>query len=158
METWNDNTWTVTVCSSSENMLDSQNDMVELDEFCNYIMCDGDEELTLVDDSSSAQAAAADLVFPSNPFPSPAYQFRVGVDSPPRKKHRSSAPNIEEYQCPTSCISTESSPVNDADRPLQADGNNRWTMTLENGPLWQQFDRIGTEMVITKAGRYIHCV
>ena len=49
MAAWNDDTSTVTVtvCSSSENIFDTQNDMVELDEFCNYIMSDGGEEVPL---------------------------------------------------------------------------------------------------------------
>ena len=108
--------------------------------------------------SNSSQASATSFVFPSDPFSSPEFQFPVGVDSrsPPRKKHRSSAPSLEEYQDLSSCSSSESSPEKGTVSPLQAVGSDCWTMTLENSPLWQQFDRIGTEMVITKGGRYMH--
>lgn len=160
MDAWSDNTVTVTICSSSESMLDSQNDMEQLDQFCNYIVSNCDEELPLADSSSSAQAAATAAaavapVFPSNSCPRPPYhyQYQVGMDSPPRKKCRSSASSLGEYQHPTS---TESSPEKGAVIPLQAAQNNRWMMTLENSPLWQQFNRIGNEMVITKGGRYTY--
>ena len=151
VDAWNDHTVTVSICSSSESILDSQNDMEQLDQFCNYIVSNSDEELPLENSSSTSVAAP---IYPSNSFPGPPYyyQYQVGLETPPRKKQRSTS-NYREYQYPTSCSSTESSPEKCVSR-LQAQ-NNCWTMKLENVSLWRQFDQIGTEMVITKGGRYI---
>ena len=148
VDAWNDNTVTVSICRSSESMLDSQNDMEQLDQFCSYIVSNSDEELPLENNSSTGQSAAP--IYPSNSFPGPAYYYQyppVGLDSPPRKKQRSTS-SIREYHYPTSCSSTESSP----EKCVGAQ-NVRWTMKLENLSLWRQFDQIGTEMVITKGGR-----
>lgn len=31
-------------------------------------------------------------------------------------------------------------------------------ITLENADLWEEFNRIGTEMIITKLGRFVFCI
>ena len=149
VDAWNDSTMTVNICRSSESMLDSQNDMEQLDQFCSYIVSNSDEELPLENNSSTGQLQAAPI-YPSNSFPGPAYYYQyppVGLDSPPRKKQRSTS-SFREYRYPTSCSSTESSP----EKCVGAQ-NAHWTMKLENLSLWRQFDQIGTEMVITKGGR-----
>lgn len=152
VDAWNDNTVTVSICNSSESMLDSQNDMEQLDQFCNYIVSNSDEELPLDNNNSSPAGAAAAPLYPSNSFPGPAYYYQypaaVGMETPPRKRQRSTSTTYREYQYPTSCSSTESSPEKCVDQL-----HDRWEIKLENSSLWRQFDRIGTEMVITKGGR-----
>ena len=150
VDAWNDNTVTVSICSSSESMLDSQNDMEQLDQFCNYIVSNSDEELPLENNSSTPAGATAAPIYPSNSFPGPAYYYQyptVGMDTSPRKRQRSTS-TYGEYQYPTSCSSTESSP-----EKYVSQLHDCWTMKLENSCLWRQFDQIGTEMVITKGGR-----
>lgn len=150
VDAWNDSTVTVSICRSSESMLDSQNDMEQLDQFCSYIVSNSDEELPLENNNSSGLAAAP--IYPSNSFPGPAYYYQyppVGLDSPPRKKQRSTTSSYRDYHYPTSCSSTESSP----EKCVGAQNAACWTMRLENLSLWRQFDQIGTEMVITKGGR-----
>lgn len=156
VDAWNDSNVTVSICRSSESMLDSQNDMEQLDQFCNYIVSNSDEELPIDSNSSSTAgqtaAAAAAPIYPSNSFPGPAYYYQyppVGLDSPPRKKQRSTSSSYREYHYPTSCSSTESSP----EKCVGVHNAACWTMKLENIQLWKQFDQIGTEMVITKGGR-----
>ena len=146
VDAWGDNTVTVSICSSSESMLDSQNDMEQLDQFCNYIVSNSEEELAI--ESSTAPVVAP--IYPAGAYPGPSYyyQYPVGVDTPPRKKPRSTS-SYEYYNYP-GCSSTESSPDKSiCQRPQKA----HWTMKLENALLWRQFDEIGTEMVITKGGR-----
>ena len=144
-DAWSDNTVTVSICSSSESMLDSQNDMEQLDQFCNYIVSNSDEEPPM--ENSTAPVAAP--IYPAGAYPGPSYyyQYPVEVDSPPRKKPRSTS-SCGNYDY-LGCSSTESSPDKCSIRPQKA----RWTMKLENALLWRQFDEIGTEMVITKGGR-----
>ena len=151
VDAWSDNTVTVSICRSSESMLDSQNDMEQLDQFCSYIVSNSDEELPLENNSSTGQAASAAPIYPSNAFPGPAYYYQyppMGIESPPRKKQRSTS-SYREYHYPTSCSSTESSPEKCAGVRDAAS----WRIKLENLQLWRQFDQIGTEMVITKGGR-----
>ena len=146
MDAWSDNTVTVTICSSSESMLDSPNDMDQLDQFCNYIVSSSEEELPVENTNSSAAP-----VYPAGTYPGPSYyyQYPVGVESPPRKRPRSTS-SYGDYQYP-SCSSTESSPEKLISRHQKV----YWAMKLENASLWRQFDEIGTEMVITKGGRYV---
>jgi len=40
---------------------------------------------------------------------------------------------------------------------LAGDGGESPTVELEYKPLWDQFSALGTEMVITKSGRSVHC-
>ena len=143
VDAWGDNSVTVSICSSSESMLDSHNDMEQLDQFCNYIVSNSDEELPM----ENATAPVAAPIYPAGAYPRPSYyyQYRVGVDSPPRKKPRSTS-SYGNYDY-TLCSSTESSP----DKCIRQ--RPHWTMKLENALLWKQFDEIGTEMVITKGGR-----
>jgi hypothetical protein len=151
VDAWNDSTVTVSVCRSSESMLDSQNDMEQLDQFCSFIVSNNDEELPQLDQNNSATgqaAAAAAPIYSSNSFPGPSYYYQyppVGLESPPRKKHRSTA-SYREYHYPSS---TESSP----EKCVGVRDAACWAMKLENLQLWNKFDQIGTEMVITKGGR-----
>ena len=154
-DAWNDSTVTVSICSSSESMLDTQNDMEQLDQFCNYIVSNSDEELPL--ESTTTAPAQVAPVYPTNSCPGSSYyhQYPVRIDSPPRKKLRSTS-SYGDYHYP-GCSSTESSPEKSINRLTQ---NLYWAMKLENVSLWRQFDQIGTEMVITKGGRYgiaIYC-
>ena len=141
MEAWNDSTVTVSICSSSESMLDSQNDMDQLDQFCNYIVSNSDDDMPL--ETTTAP------IYPTDMYPTPTYHYRYAesAESPPRKKARS-ASSYADYHYP-SCSSTESSPE-------KCTSKNYWRMKLENAALWRQFDEIGTEMVITKGGRYVY--
>ncbi len=148
VDAWNDSTVTVSICRSSESMLDSQNDMEQLDQFCSYIVSNNDEELPQLvqNNSATGQAAAVAPVFPSNSFPGPSYCYQYPpVGSPPRKKPRSTA-SYREYHYPSS---TESSP----EKCVGVRDVACWAMKLENLQLWKKFDQIGTEMVITKGGR-----
>lgn len=146
MDAWNDSTVTVSICSSSESMLDSQNDMEQLDQFCNYIVSNSDDELPLESTSTAAS------IYPAGAYPGPSYYYQyqpASVESPPRKKPRSTT-NYTDYRY-QSCSSPDSS----LDKCIsqQPGGNVHWAMKLDNGSLWRQFDEIGTEMVITKGGR-----
>ena len=142
MDAWSENTVTVSICSSSESMLDSQNDLEQLDQFCNYIVSNSDDELPM--DNTTPSAAP---IYPARTYPGPSYyyQYPISVESPPRKKPRSTS-HYADYHY-HSCSSPENSPekcITD---------NAYWSMKLENASLWRQFDEIGTEMVITKGGR-----
>ena len=143
MDAWSDSNVTVSICSSSESMLDSQNDLEQLDQFCNYIVSNSDDELPL-------ESTAAAPIYPAGLYPPPTYHYQfpacADTQSPPRKMPRSTS-SYADYHYP-SCSSTENSP----DKCVR---QNHWRMKLENTTLWRQFDEISTEMVITKGGRYV---
>ena len=70
---------------------------------------------------------------------------REMLDSPPKRKHRSvcSLPNF--YRDSRDTRERVYSPRSVEQR--------NWVVELDNTSMWLEFDSLGTEMVITKAGR-----
>ena len=119
----------------SEDLLDTE--IEQLDDFCRYIDNDSDEELDSKTENGD-KPTCAERSHSYSDYP------RKRTRQPPAKKRRctyyeGSSPDV--------------SPVKYAPEPLlQQDCP--WRVRLQNSVLWRQFDRIGTEMVITKNGRY----
>ncbi len=129
-------------------ILEQQGNLEQLDEFCKYIGNEEEEGLL--------------------PFPSPAPNRRpysISDCSPvatranrqPRKKRR----RTEEYHSSPEAVSPDGAYSPSA--PSAAGRFNphpppqcyNWKVSLVNSDLWESFDQIGTEMVITKNGRYV---
>lgn len=132
IEAWSENT-AMSICSGGSNdLLESQVNMEQLDQFCKYIDSSGDEEfIGEKGESSMLGSGESD------------YGYNMRCRSPPPKKKRKNLP---------SC----SMPLKSyyEDDPENMDDLREWDMELENATMWREFDSIGTEMVITKAGRY----
>ena len=122
----------------SEDLLDTE--IEQLDDFCRYIDNGSDDELDskIENGDEDFKPACAERSHSYSNYP------RKRARQPPAKKRRctyyeGSNPDL--------------SPVKYAPEPLLQQGC-PWRVRLHNSSLWKQFDRIGTEMVITKNGRY----
>ena len=127
--------------SSAEHLLETETNIEQLGEFCHY-MDDSDEEFQ----PQSGESSGEEEQWCS-------HKQRRRVKQPPAKKRRSTI-SAADYEG----SSPEASPVKYAPEPLQHP-THPWKVKLNNSYLWRQFDSIGTEMVITKNGRYVylHC-
>ena len=123
----------------SEDLLDTE--IEQLDDFCRYIDNDSDEELDSKTDNGDED------------FKPPCAERSHSYSDYPRKRTRQ--PPAKKRRCTYyEGSSPDVSPVKYAPEPLlQKDCP--WRVRLQNSALWRQFDRIGTEMVITKNGRYV---
>ena len=123
----------------SEDLLDTE--IEQLDDFCRYIDNDSDEELDSKTDDGDED------------FKPPCAERSHSYSDYPRKRTRQ--PPAKKRRCTYyEGSSPDISPVKYAPEPLlQKDCP--WRVRLQNSALWRQFDRIGTEMVITKNGRYV---
>lgn len=119
--------------SSTEHLLKTETNIEQLDELYRYID-DTDEEFQPQSVESSDDEEQL--------------QHRKRAKQPPPKKRRSAY--YEES-------SPETSPLKYAPEPLLHPAR-PWKVKLNNSDLWRQFDDIGTEMVITKNGRYVSIV
>ena len=127
LDSWSDST----VGVDSEDFLESPSNIEELDKLCKYIDGDSDEEPPeILDDQSSHFETEA------------SQQFRNG-------NARNS--QVARYWSP------DRSPLKEFHSPLRMDNHKRpWRVELMNSQIWRQFDSVGTEMVITKNGRYFN--
>ncbi len=135
IEAWSEST-AMSICSGSGSgdLLESQVNMEQLDQFCKYIDSSGDEEFT-VEKGESSMLGSAEIEYSC-------YNLRRGMaGSPPPKKKRKSS----------SCAMALKSYYEDD--PDGMEELRDWGLELENASMWREFDSIGTEMVITKAGR-----
>ena len=133
IEAWSEST-AMSICSGSGSgdLLESQVNMEQLDQFCKYIDSSGDEEF-IGEKGESSMLGSADNEYGC---------FSMTGSPPPKKKRRSS-----------SCaLSMKSYYEDDKSTEEHCD----WGMELENASMWREFDSIGTEMVITKAGRSVN--
>lgn len=140
IEAWSETT-TMSICNSSTDLLESKVNMEQLDRFCKYIDSSGDEEFGMgKDESNSCMLASAKTEYGC-------YVTRslrsVMTASPPKKKQRKST-------CVMSLSSYYDDDLDDVDELRN------WKVELENGNMWREFDNVGTEMVITKAGRWVN--
>lgn len=137
VEAWTEDT-SMSLCNSSSDMLESQANMEQLDQFCKYIDSSGDEELIAEGAESNmlGNAAANYDCYIAGGFQSAAM---IG-STPPKKKRKSIFP----------VMSLPSYYEEDID---EDDIMGEWRVVLENSCIWKEFDNVGTEMVITKAGR-----
>lgn len=141
VEAWSENT-TISICNSSTtDLLDSKANMEQLDQFCKYIDSSGDEELISEKGETS--------MFGSTGNDYRCYSVRGTrseySESPPKKKRRSAS---------TCVMSLSGYYEDDFNEEEEEDGDLRdWKVELDNACMWKEFDRVGTEMVITKAGR-----
>lgn len=129
VEAWSDST-TISICNnSSDELLESQANIEQLDQFCKYIDSSGDEEL-IVADKTENQIMLGSM---KND-----YGCYVTDGSPPKRERKN-----------TCTMSLPSSSYFEDD----AEELRSWKVELENRGMWREFDGVGTEMVITKAGR-----
>ena len=128
VETWTENSiCDSSICNSSSEMLESQSNLEQLDRFCKYIDSSGDEELVMAEDNARALGRGRGAV----------------IGSPPKKKRRGCSVGVVRYY------------DEEEEEEEEEEGEGRsWKVELENSDMWKEFDRVGTEMVITKAGRY----
>ena len=128
VEAWTENT-SMSICNSSGDLLESQANIEQLDKFCKYIDSSGEEELATEEESEQGtETTSYDCYVARN-------MRSAMIGSPPKKKRRSSVVYYEEES-------------------TMAEEVRGWKMELENASMWKEFDAVGTEMVITKAGRY----
>lgn len=129
VEAWTENAG---ICNSSSDLLESQANIEQLDRFCKYIDSSGDEELIVEGGETNMLATAAanyDCYMAAGGMQS------AMMGSPPPKKQRKTA-------FPSMSLSSYYEEVED-----------EWIVELENMAMWKEFHEVGTEMVITKAGR-----
>lgn len=160
MDAWNE-TAAMSICNSSSSMLlDSQENIEQLDKFCKYIDSSGDEDfmadkdINSMEGCSSGEGCSNDC---GGAMLNPAknrYECFIGgkicsemLDSPPKNKTKNGCGlSISDY------LSDDNMDPAPLDFIPPEDRN--WKVELDNGSIWRQFDMVGTEMVITKAGRY----
>lgn len=133
VEAWTENT-SMSLCNSSSDMLESQANMEQLDQFCKYIDSSGDEEL-IVDGGESNMLGHAAANYDC--YIASGVQTAM-IGSPPKKKRKNFFP----------VMSLPSYYEEEMDEDM-----GEWKVELENSSIWKEFDSVGTEMVITKAGR-----
>ena len=76
------------------------------------------------------------------------------LDSPPKKKRRSACSvSVSDYYSDDIDNAAESSLAERTYNSSPTEERN-WIVELDNAIMWREFDMVGTEMVITKAGRY----
>lgn len=129
VEAWTEN---AAICNSSSAMLESQANMEQLDQFCKYIDSSGDEELIVEGGETNMLGTAAANY---DRYISGGMMQSAMMGSPPPKKQRKTI-------FPTMSLSSYYEEVED-----------EWMVELENLTMWKEFHSVGTEMVITKAGR-----
>lgn len=135
VEAWTENT-TVPICNSSSDLLESQANIEQLDQFCKYIDSSGDEELVIDPGAENTMIGTT---------PKANYDCYIArgmqsamIGSPPKKKRKDVCaimPHPTYYE------------------EEAEDDMRNWKVELENSVMWKEFDSVGTEMVITKAGR-----
>ena len=131
IEAWSENT-AMSICSGSGDLLESQVNIEQLDQFCKYIDSSGDAEF--IDEKGEKS-----MLGPSESEYT-CYSMQSGVrraTPPPKKKRRSSCAMPNYYE----------------EDQESMEGMHEWGVELENSSMWREFDSVGTEMVITKAGR-----
>lgn len=168
MEAWNE-TAAMSICNSSSNIFDSQENIEQLDKFCKYIDSSGDEEFMADKDSSGGEGCSeagcsgegcgsgnGGGMF--NPVKNRYECFITGnlcsemLDSPPKKKRRSAcAMSMSDYFSDDLENTMDSTIVEGV---FDSSEDRSWKVELDNATMWREFDMVGTEMVITKAGRY----
>lgn len=169
MEPWNE-TAAMSICNSSSSIFDSQENIEQLDKFCKYIDSSGDEEFMVERESSSGEGcngeacngegcSNADGRGILNPAKNRYDQcFITGnlcsemLDSPPKKKRRNAcAMSMSDYFSDDLDNTMDSTLVEGV---FDSTEERSWKVELDNATMWREFDMVGTEMVITKAGRY----
>ncbi len=134
IDAWGEST-ALSICNSSSEMLESQMDIEQLDRFCKYIDSNSDDEYIVEKSEDGPEDGPDDY----GCFISGSLTSRL-VDSPPKKKKRKSMHSV--------ALSGYYDEDMDGGEELLD-----WKVELENSSMWREFDRVGTEMVITKAGR-----
>lgn len=133
VEAWTENT-TMSICNSSTDLLESQANIEQLDRFCKYIDSSGDEEL-ITDRGESSMLSSIKANYECYI----AGRRSAMIGSPPKKKRKNA------------CAMSLSSYFEED--YVGMDEIHDWKVELENATMWREFDNVGTEMVITKAGR-----
>ena len=155
--------------SSVEDVINTDPNAEQLDDFCRYINSGEEEDLDVQFPSPTPpdpavfspsprrryySAAASNYQYCSYREPCEAPYATLSGDfcdvrvQPPRKKRRS----LVYYEAE----SPDVSPIKDTVQFSPDHSSERlhsWEVQLHNAELWREFDRIGTEMVITKNGR-----
>lgn len=142
VEAWSEST-TMSICNSSTDIsLDSKVNMEQLDQFCKYIDSSGDEELiSEKGENSMFGSTGKNYAY----YTSRGLRSGFSNQSPPKKKRRS-----------TCAMSLSGYYEDDFDEEEESeDGVRNWKVELDNSCMWEEFDSVGTEMVITKAGRQV---
>ena len=142
----------VTLCSSTEDFLESEANANQLDQFCKYIDCTNDNDpITTNIPEYGPVPPLYDTVHRRYTITGESVPLSLRMREPMRKKIRSYTAYMDD------CSSPEVSPMKQYPPPASCYtlGCQQWTAQLENSHLWKQFDQIGTEMVITKGGRYV---
>jgi hypothetical protein len=129
VEAWTENS----MCNNSSEMLESQSNMEQLDRFCKYIDSSGDEEL-IVEGGETNMLGTAAVNYHHDCYIPGGMQSAMMTSPPPTKKQRKAFPTMS--------LSSYYEEVED-----------EWLVELENQSMWREFHSVGTEMVITKAGR-----
>ena len=141
VEAWSEST-TMSICNSSTDLsLDSKVNMEQLDQFCKYIDSSGDEELISEKGERSMFGSTSSADKDYRCYSMRAQRSAYCIETPPRKKRRSTCP-----------ISLSGYYEEDYDEE-EDEATRSWQMELDNSGMWKEFDGVGTEMVITKAGR-----
>ena len=141
VEAWSE-TATISICNSSSDLLDSQVNIEQLDRFCKYIDSSGDEDYIM---------EKTDDDYMSGPLKNDYERYMARnrmMNSPPRKKQRNVLSTASYYEDDLDSSVDTSLGESVYDQDVQ-----QWKVELENSSMWREFDRVGTEMVITKAGR-----
>ena len=122
----------------SEDLLDTE--IEQLDDFCRYIDNDSNDELDskIENGDEDFKPASAERSHSYSNYPC------KKTRQPPAKKRRCTY--YEGSNADLSLVKYAPEPLLQQSCP--------WRVRLHNSSLWKQFDRIGTEMVITKNGRY----
>ncbi len=174
MEPWSESA-TISICNSSSSLFDSQESIEQLDKFCKYIDSSGDEEFITdsKDGPGSAESCRKEGCSMSGygsigernealMMQKKRYKCFITsnscsemLDSPPKKRQRtisdyygsssSSREDMGTIRSNTAQIGRVYSALTLAER--------NWVVELDNPSMWQDFDMLGTEMVITKSGR-----
>lgn len=142
VEAWSEST-TMSICNSTTDLsLESKVNMEQLDQFCKYIDSSGDEELISekAERSMFSSAGKDYRGYSARAMSRSAAEY--SKESPPRKKRRSTCP-----------VSISGYYEEDFEEDEDEDGARNWKVELDNSCMWKEFDSVGTEMVITKAGR-----
>lgn len=79
------------------------------------------------------------------------------LDSPPKKRRRAVCGVAEYYnESLDNTVAGNSAALMKRKYNSVTMEERNWIVEMDNANMWRQFDMVGTEMVITKAGRYTH--
>ena len=149
MDAWNETT-AMSICNNTSTMLlDSQENIEQLDKFCKYIDSSGDEDFMAVKESRSREDYSSGAML--NHAPNGYDCFIAGnimLGSPSKKKRKNTCRiSISDYFSDDNMDPT-------LEGVFDLPEHRNWKVELDNATMWKEFDMVGTEMVITKAGRY----